>query len=89
MGQGRSPAEGVPFLGTKKTPEALIYPRLSVSCFNPAFIDAGEGIATALPHDERSPHFRFGTNGPVGPVWRCPLSVQERKTSARSEYFRF
>jgi len=42
------------FLGTKVTPEALIYPTLSVHCFNRVFIDAGEGIATALPHSERS-----------------------------------
>jgi hypothetical protein len=52
--QGRSPAEGAAFLGTKETPEALIYLTPSVSCFNHVFIDAGEGIATALPHDERS-----------------------------------
>jgi hypothetical protein len=43
----------VPFLGTKEIPEAHIYPRLSVNCFNHVFINAGEGIATALPHGER------------------------------------
>jgi hypothetical protein len=43
-----------PLLGGLETPEELIYPRLSVNCFNHVFIDAGEGIATALPHDERS-----------------------------------
>jgi hypothetical protein len=52
--QGGSPAEGARFSGTKVTPEALIYPTLSVNCFNRVFIDAGEGIATALPHSERS-----------------------------------
>jgi hypothetical protein len=49
-----SPAEGVPFLGTKETPEALIYPMLYVNRFNNVFINAREAIATALAHGERS-----------------------------------
>jgi len=43
-----------PFLGGKKLPRRSVYRTLSVNCVNHVFINAGEGIATALPHDERS-----------------------------------